>query len=239
MKDENGQIVKSRLDEERLRKIAEATGGFYVHLQNGPAEMQQIVRDGLGQDERKRHRHHECRAVRSSATNGRSPRRWSLLVASAVDRRAQARRAARQLRASAARRCCALSFSPRCGGAGAKTAGLEAYDQQDYNGRAGVVRHSSRRLPDSRGLAIRSRRAAYKSGRLRQGAGGFARRSPPPIRPCARRRNTISGTRSYQRGAAQKDKEPKIKDWKNALQHYDQALKIEPAKMRTRSKTKR
>ena len=32
VKDENGQIVKSKLDEERLRKIAEVTGGFYVHL---------------------------------------------------------------------------------------------------------------------------------------------------------------------------------------------------------------
>ncbi len=49
VKDENGQFVKSRLDEDRLRKIAESTGGFYVHLQNGPAEMKQIVRDGLGQ----------------------------------------------------------------------------------------------------------------------------------------------------------------------------------------------
>ncbi|MEI9894547.1 MAG: VWA domain-containing protein [Chthoniobacter sp.] len=48
-KDESGQIVKSRLDEERLRKIAESTGGFYLHLQNGPAEMKQLVRDGLGQ----------------------------------------------------------------------------------------------------------------------------------------------------------------------------------------------
>ena len=49
VKDENGQFGKSRLDEDRLRKIAESTGGFYVHLLNGPAEMQQIVRDGLGQ----------------------------------------------------------------------------------------------------------------------------------------------------------------------------------------------
>ena len=48
VKDANGQFVKSRLDEARLRKIAEATGGFYVHLQTGPAEMTQIVRDGLG-----------------------------------------------------------------------------------------------------------------------------------------------------------------------------------------------
>ena len=48
VQDSAGQFVKSRLDEDRLRSIAEATGGFYVHLLNGPAEMQQIVRDGLG-----------------------------------------------------------------------------------------------------------------------------------------------------------------------------------------------
>ena len=47
VKDENGKIVKSRLDETRLRKIAELTGGFYVHLQNGPSEMNQSVRADL------------------------------------------------------------------------------------------------------------------------------------------------------------------------------------------------
>ena len=48
VRDDQGQYVTSRLDEGRLREIAEASGGFYVHLQGGPAEMQQIVRDGLG-----------------------------------------------------------------------------------------------------------------------------------------------------------------------------------------------
>ena len=36
------------------------------------------------------------------------------------------------------------------------------------------------------------------------------------------------GNTLYQRGAAQKDKVPKVKEWKNALQHYDQALNVEP-----------
>jgi Ca-activated chloride channel homolog len=48
VRDAQGQYVTSRLDEARLREIAEAAGGFYVHLQGGPAEMQQIVREGLG-----------------------------------------------------------------------------------------------------------------------------------------------------------------------------------------------
>src|ERR1700755_2573777 len=35
VKDSNGQVVKSRLDEKRLKEIAETTGGFYIHLEGG------------------------------------------------------------------------------------------------------------------------------------------------------------------------------------------------------------
>src|SRR5262249_2496032 len=47
VKDINGQVVKSKLDDKRLREIAEATGGFYLHLENGPHTMQQIESEGL------------------------------------------------------------------------------------------------------------------------------------------------------------------------------------------------
>src|SRR5438093_9706526 len=47
VKDSAGQVVKSKLDEKRLREIAEATGGVYVHLENGPRTMQQIYDEGL------------------------------------------------------------------------------------------------------------------------------------------------------------------------------------------------
>src|SRR5207247_4710933 len=47
VKDPAGQVVKSTLDENRLREIAEATGGFYVHLENGPRTMQQLQSEGL------------------------------------------------------------------------------------------------------------------------------------------------------------------------------------------------
>nr|MDQ3623759.1 VWA domain-containing protein [Verrucomicrobiota bacterium] len=48
VKDPEGQIVKSRLDEDRLQKIAQATGGFYLRLQSGRPEMTRLVREGLG-----------------------------------------------------------------------------------------------------------------------------------------------------------------------------------------------
>src|SRR5205807_6479991 len=39
VKDSNGQVVKSRLDEKRLKEIAETTDGFYIHLEDGPRTM--------------------------------------------------------------------------------------------------------------------------------------------------------------------------------------------------------
>src|SRR5260370_36726738 len=35
------------MDDELLRKVAEATGGFYLHLENGPRTMQQVQSEGL------------------------------------------------------------------------------------------------------------------------------------------------------------------------------------------------
>src|SRR5207248_3483348 len=47
VKDSAGQVVKSKLDEKRLREVAQATGGFYLPLENGPRTMQQIYTEGL------------------------------------------------------------------------------------------------------------------------------------------------------------------------------------------------
>jgi Ca-activated chloride channel family protein len=47
VKDSAGQVVKSKLDENRLREVAQASGGIYLHLENGPSTMQQIYSEGL------------------------------------------------------------------------------------------------------------------------------------------------------------------------------------------------
>src|SRR6266700_1968486 len=47
VKDSAGQVVKSKLDDKRLREIAQTTDGFYLHLENGPRTMQQIYDEGL------------------------------------------------------------------------------------------------------------------------------------------------------------------------------------------------
>jgi Ca-activated chloride channel family protein len=47
VKDSAGQVVKSKLDEKRLQEIAQATGGFYLHLGDGPQTMSQLYTQGL------------------------------------------------------------------------------------------------------------------------------------------------------------------------------------------------
>lgn len=47
VKDSSGKIVKSKLDEKRLEEIAKATGGMYLHLENGPRTARQLVTEGL------------------------------------------------------------------------------------------------------------------------------------------------------------------------------------------------
>src|SRR6184192_611860 len=47
VKDAKGQVVKSKLDENRLREIAQATGGIYLHLESGPQTMRQLYTEGL------------------------------------------------------------------------------------------------------------------------------------------------------------------------------------------------
>jgi Ca-activated chloride channel homolog len=47
VKDSSGQVVKSKLDEKRMKEIAQATGGFYLHLENGPRSMKQLYTEGI------------------------------------------------------------------------------------------------------------------------------------------------------------------------------------------------
>ena len=47
VKDSAGQVVKSKLDEKRLQEIAQATGGFYLHLGDGPRTMGELYTRGL------------------------------------------------------------------------------------------------------------------------------------------------------------------------------------------------
>ena len=224
VKDDSGQIVKSRLDEERLRKIAETTGGFYVHLLSGPAEMKQIATEGLGKMKEKdidvKMSHRPIERYQWPLAAGIALIAGSMLMG-------ERKRAARRPAAVAAALTVGLTMlSPAA--VQAKNSGLEAYDREDYSGAQEQFSDQLKRLPDSPGLQFDLGAAAYKSGDFGKALETFAKAVTSTSQPLREAAEYNLGNTLYQRGAAQKDKEPKIKEWKNALQHYDQALNIDP-----------
>ena len=227
VKDDSGQIVKSRLDEDRLRRIAEATGGFYVHLTTGPAETLQIVRDGLGTMKEK---DIDAKMSRRPIERYQWPLAGGLLLLAASmlvgERKRGVRRETAPAKALAAALLMAGSlFTPA---AQAINAGVEAYERQDYQGAAKEFAKQQERMPGSAALHFNQGATAYKRGEFGKALEAFAKAvtSPDPELRAAAEYNL--GNTLYQRGAAQKDKAPKITEWKNALQHYDQALNVQP-----------
>ncbi|MCE9609593.1 MAG: VWA domain-containing protein [Chthoniobacter sp.] len=225
VKDENGQNVKSRLDEDRLRKIAESTGGFYVHLESGPAETLQIVREGLAQ---MKEQDIDAKVSRRPIERYQWPLAAGLvLLASSMlvgERRRTTRRAVPSGKVAAL--LAAGLFATSAGWA--KNAGVEAYEREDYKGAADLFTKQLERMPESEALHFNHGAAAYKQRDYAKALDAFSKAvtSPDPQLRAAAEYNL--GNTLYQRGAAQKEKPPKVKEWKNALQHYDQALNVQP-----------
>jgi Ca-activated chloride channel family protein len=218
VRDEQGQPVRSRLDESRLRAIAEATGGFYLPLQTGRPEMQRIVRDGLGQ---MTEQDIDARLSRRPIERYQWPLGVALLALSAALLIGERKR-----RPALRRAVVAALFLPLA--VDAKNAGIEAYDRQDYEGARKNFAAQIERRPDSPELQFNLGAAAYKAGDYDAALGAFSRAVTSP-EPRLRGKAAYNlGNTLFQRGLAQQDKAAKIAEWKNALQHYDEALKVAP-----------
>jgi Ca-activated chloride channel family protein len=230
IKDSEGQIVKSRLDEDRLRKIAEATGGFYVRLQSGRAEAEQIANLGL---EKMSEKEIDAKLSRQPIERYQWPLgAGALLLAGAAllgERKrtglagaAQVATAGRVAAALIALSCCA----PPSGSA--KNQGLADYESGDYQKAQQTFTEQLKRHPRSHALHYDLGSAAYKSGDMDKALASFSQAlttSDPALRTKAQYNlaNTL-----FRRGASQKEQEPKLQEWNNALQHYDAALKSQP-----------
>jgi Ca-activated chloride channel family protein len=220
VQDQAGQFVKSRLDETRLRKIAEVTGGFYVRLLNGPAEMQQIIRDGLGAMTEK---DIDAKLSRQPIERYQWPLGAALLCLAASLLIGERRRATRTV---LARRVAASLLLLLPVVAEGKNAGVTAYEREDFKGALETFAKQLQRKPDSEALHFNHGAAAYKEGEYDRALESFAKAVTTPDPQLRARAEYNLGNTLYQRGAAQKERDAKLQEWRGALQHYDEALKL-------------
>ena len=220
LKDDQGQYVKSKLDEPRMREVAEAGGGFYVHLQNGPAEMQQIVRDGLG-----KMKEHETDARFSRVPIERY--QWPLggaivaIVASLLlgERRRQGRSQAANITVAAL-----LLLVVR---ADARHAGVEKFDAKDFTGALGEFDGELKKR-DIAELNYGAGAAAYELRDYERAADAFSR-ALGTASPKLKTSTAYNLGNTLARLAVKHEKkENKIGDLKDAVKQYDEVLKANP-----------
>ena len=217
VKDDQGQYVKSRLDESRLREVAEASGGFYVRLQNGPAEMRQIVRDGLG---KMKEHENDARLTKQPIERYHWPLSAAVTAIVAAWLLGERRRAVVSRTAAAV----LLGALP----ANARHAGIEKFEQQDFKG---SLQEFQKELEhrDLAELQFDAGTAAFQLGDYTAAAAAFSKALGTAGPELKNRAAYNLANALARRGTKQEKKEDKLPDLKDAVRQYEEVLKAEPA----------
>jgi len=226
IKGPDGQFVKSRLDEKTLTGIAEATGGFYSRLQNGPADMHRLVTQGLG-----RMKQEEIDAWMSHRPIERY--QWplglgiALLMTSVLinERRRKSLSGAGTLAAVLA----LAVLAPRPASA---ANGEELYQQKRFDEARKQYEEALKRRPGLPALEFDKGATDYALGDLDAASVSFAKAlaaTDPKLRAKVEQNlGTTLLKRALSRDEAKQDKEREA-DLKNSMQHLEEALKLEAA----------
>jgi Ca-activated chloride channel family protein len=232
VKDFKGQVVKSKLDEKRLREIAQTTGGFYLHLENGPRTMQQLFTDGIA----------KMHAGEIDVRLSRRPiERYEWPLGAAIvaltmsiligERKRLRALSPRPVRAPALATATAVLFLISLPPVFASAPGLESYRTGKFNDAYQEFQQTLKSHPQTRAvdkLQFDSGAAAYKMKDYGKALESFSQALLTPDTGLQSKSHYNLGNTLYERGEAQKGDDKKLADWQNALQHYDETLKLDP-----------
>jgi Ca-activated chloride channel family protein len=243
VKDSAGQVVKSKLDEKRLREIAQATGGFYVHLESGLRTMQQLQSEGIA----------KMKAAEMDVRLSRQPierYEWPLsaaLIALALSILIPERKRVRERRSVPAP---ARTAAHGVGGGPVRTVGativllillssfafaaapgIDAYQEGKFEDAYSQFQQTLKSHPQSPAddkLQFDSGAAAYKLKDYNKALESFSQALLTRDTGLQSKGHYNLGNTLYQHGEAEKSDEKKLSDWTNALDHYEQTLKLDP-----------
>ena len=215
VRDAAGKVVQSRLDAARMKEIAEASGGFYVPLDENAARK--LATAGIGKMEE----------VEMSTSASRRPiERYQWPLAAAIGLLAlQALVGERRRRpVVAVAACWLLSAGP----AWSAPAGLAAYDEGNYEGARTAFEQRLKMEPEAPNLQLNAGAAAYRLKDYGKASEYFSRAMLADDLALRSSAEFNLGNTLFRQGEGQKDKEKKVTDWKDAIAKYDSALKTRP-----------
>lgn len=217
VRDDSGQFVKTRLDSARLKEIADLTGGFYVQLENNSNAVQTLIDQGIRQLEMQEG---------TQLTSRRPIERyqWPLGLAIVLFLLAHSLSDRRRTPALAVFVAALLAAQPTQ----ADSRGLQLYEQGKFPEAMTAFQLEQKRSPNSPERNFNTGTAAYKAQRYNDALVAFGKASTSSNPQLRKRAEYNAANTLFQRGAANEDHGKKIADWKEALLHYDEALKIDP-----------
>lgn len=231
VKDSSGQVVKSKLDEKRLKEIAEATGGFYLHLGDGPQTMAQLYQQGLS----------NMKAADIDARMSRRPierYEWplaaalvALTISILIGERKKVRARARMPRwAKIAVPASAILLIWVCPGL-ASTPGLNLYRDGKYQDAYQKFQEDLKSHPDSsekEKIEFDSGTAAFKMADYNKALQSFSDALLSPDLRLQENSHFNLGRTLEERADLDKANDTTLKDLTDAASHYEAALQLNP-----------
>lgn len=217
LRDSIGKVVKSKLDEARLKAIAQATGGVYLHLQ--PDTVLRLIRDGINRlDESKLGQ----RTFRTPIERYRWPLAVGLLlliISSILSER-------QRFQKTAVASVLILGFG--IGPAAKASSAFELYQQGDYNGALQQWRQELDRTPHDPVLNFNAGTAAYRMGKYDQAFENFSEALQSSNSALREKAYYNGGNALFKAGDWQDDVERQLTNYQDAKYLYEQALAIDP-----------
>jgi Ca-activated chloride channel homolog len=229
VKDAKGQVVKSKLDENRLREIAQATGGIYLHLESGPQTMRQLYTEGLS----------KLKAAEIDARLSSRPierYEWPLagaIVALVASVFINDRKRTQTPRRSPVKRealvAASLLFVAVAEANG--VSGIDLYNKEQYEDAYAQFQKDLQHNinpADMPKMQFDAGVAAYKLRNYDKALEAFSQSLVDRSPKLQEKSRYNLGRTLEERADLRKTNEDALKDLENAAQHYEQALKLDP-----------
>jgi Ca-activated chloride channel homolog len=221
LRDRNGDLVRSRLDENRLRKIAQQTGGFYVHLENGA--ISRLINDGLlklgkgNTDER---------SLRIPIERYRWPLAFGLLLlilsAALGDRKRESGVIRPPVGSAVAAAMLALMVSAHA------DAALDRYNRGDFDGALEKFRQELKSDPGSPTTNFNLGDAAYRLQRYDEAFEAYAKAMVSNDLTLRQKAYYNGGNALFMQGNNSQDIEQQLSSYYDARYQYHEALDLNP-----------
>jgi Ca-activated chloride channel family protein len=213
VRDSAGKPVTSKLDDSRLKEIASATGGFFALI--GPDAAREIFQKGIEPME----------LSETGVFSSRQPiERYQWPLAAATACLAMSLLPGDRRRRSSVMVALFLSFVP-CTQA---QSGLDEYKNGDFEKAGTAFQEQLKNQPASKALQFNSGAAAYKTGDFEKAIAHFTDALLAEDQKLREDASYNLANSLVRKGEAAKENDAKKTNWKNALEHYEETLRLNP-----------